>query len=349
MIYPRRGNSSVLAVTLLLSSLGLVSSFGLQLAGVNIQSSLRSKHTTRLEASLDGETNGDDSLGYMDRRYLLLTGLALATACQIVPSDANAQVIKSSTIPPSSSLVMAVDDEPRITDKIFLTIKGLPASSGLEEGDNKIVIGLYGDRAPSSVAKIKALVTYGLPTPCKPKAERTLQKEQLEANKVYNSCKEGEEQGVLLRYSTVWRVITNLRVDLGAVTGKFVSREFPDWNEEKGTLPIISQGPGIVSVRRGTESGFGMAICTGKSEKAGLEDLDQNHIVVGKVLQGMNVVQALNNVPVITTAKQVNYMAVAGGNLGSNAPNRSCRYGGPMYCNENKPLVKLTVTEVGLL
>ena len=303
----------------------------------------------------------------MQQRFLVVV---LTVLCMIVNqisafSQINSNAASSSSLNRRDCLVagglslisvlsprpaVADDNEPKITDKIYLTIKGLPASSeGLStESDARIVIGLYGDMAPSSVAKIKALVTDGLVAPCKPKAERSLQKEQLEANKVFSSCKEQEDQGVLLRYSTVWRIIPNLRVDLGAVTGKFVAREYPDWNEAQ-SLPMIPQEPGIVSVRKGVESGFGMTICTGTSDKSGLDDMNENHLVVGKVIEGMNVVKALNNVPVITTAKQVNYMAVAGGNLGSNAPNRSCRYGGPMYCNENKPLVKLTVTEVGLL
>ncbi|KAL7575704.1 hypothetical protein ACA910_011520 [Epithemia clementina (nom. ined.)] len=283
--------------------------------------------------------------------------------------------------------------EPRITDRIFLTIKGLPASSPAPTESNddtnynsnarRIVIGLYGDYASQSVAKLKALVSRsGLPAPCKPRAERALQKEQLEANKVYNSCLEGETVGVTWQYSTVWRILRNVRIDLGAVTGKFVARESPNWIEATNnpntttdtttvdanrqlfrTLPA-----GVVSVRRGSDSGFGITIspkCFADDKDDNkkdseyvfwTQDLQDNHIVVGRVLEGMDVVQVLNqDVPVITTAKQFNYMALTGNNSNNNAknnnnaPNRSCQYGGPMYCNENKPLIKLTIVNVGLL
>jgi hypothetical protein len=40
---------------------------------------------------------------------------------------------------------------------------------------------------------------------------------------------------------------------------------------------------------------------------------------------------------------------LTGGPKSSNAPDRSCRYGGPMYCNENKPLVKLKIADCGVL
>ena len=64
-----------------------------------------------------------------------------------------------------------------ITDKIFVNIKGIP---GTDE-QKRIVIGLFGKDSPNSVAKLKSLVTsQGLPAPCRPRAERVLQKEQLE-------------------------------------------------------------------------------------------------------------------------------------------------------------------------
>jgi len=77
----------------------------------------------------------------------------------------------------------------------------------------------------------------------KTKEIRTLQREQLEANKVYNSCKEANNSNannggdssangkgnVTYDLSTVWRIKKNERIDLGAVQGKFVSRVPPTW------------------------------------------------------------------------------------------------------------------------
>eukprot|EP00957_Ditylum_brightwellii_P155412 11830154-Ditylum_brightwellii.AAC.1 len=62
----------------------------------------------------------------------------------------------------------------------------------------------------------------------------------------------------------------------------------------------------------------------------------------------MDVVERLNNVPVVQSAG-VNYMALAGGAKGKNSPTRACRYGGPMYCNELKPLKKILIEKTGVL
>ena len=77
---------------------------------------------------------------------------------------------------------------------------------------------------------LKALVSpTGLKAPCKPREIRSLQKEQLEANKVYNSCVEGQDKGVNYDYATIWRVVKDERIDVGAVSGKFIAREFPNF------------------------------------------------------------------------------------------------------------------------
>ena len=233
-----------------------------------------------------------------------------------------------------------------VTDKIFIDIKGLPAAEGEMATTKRIVIGLFGKEAPQSTDKLKKLVSdAGLPADCKPKEERALQREQLEANKVYNSCIEGQDKGVNYDYAQIWRVIKGERIDLGSVAGRFVARQFPSWTET--TAPSLKHDrPGLVSVRRGSDSGFGFTIYPGGN--GDIEDLNENHIVVGQVIEGMDVIESLNNIPVVTSAK-VNYMALTGGPKNSSAPSRACRYGGAMYCNENKPLVKLTIFKTGIL
>lgn len=172
-----------------------------------------------------------------------------------------------------------------------------------------------------------------------------LQKEQLEANKVYNRCKENEEEGVSLKFSTIWRVIKDERIDVGAVSGGFIAREYPEWNEAVDSN-LKHDTFGVVSVRKGNDGGFGFSIYTGvNGENA--KQLDSEHIVVGRVIEGLDLVRQLNNVPVITSAK-INYMAITGGPKAKTAPDRSCTYGGPMYCNENKPLVKLSLASTGV-
>lgn len=254
----------------------------------------------------------------------------------------SAAVLLSSLSLPQPSLASdATTTTAEVTDKIYINVKGIP---GADE-PQRIVIGLFGKAAPTSVAKLKALVSNaGLTAPCRPRAERALQKEQLEANKVYNSCIEGQDQGVSLQYSQIWRVIKDERIDMGAVSGKFVAREYPDWNDAASGLK--HDAPGVVSVRRGNGGGFGFSIYPGN----GLVPtyMDDEHIVVGRVIDGLDIVQALNQVPVIQSSK-VNYMALTGGTTTKNAPTRACRYGGAMYCNEFKPLIKLSITQTGVV
>lgn len=260
-----------------------------------------------------------------------------------------------------------------ITEKVYITIRGLPPPPLSSNNNNekststterKIIIGLFGKDAPQSVNMLKQLLSQspigggGLPAPCRPRAQRSLQKEQLEANKVYASCVEQEERGVTLVDSTVWRVRRNQRIDVGAVKGRFVAREYPNWQEEEqdNELTFRHDTPGIVSVRRGNEGGFGFTIYPGDISSSNNDDneidrnkLDKDHIIVGRVIQGLDVIQAMNDIPVIATSGAFNYMSLTGGPKTNNAPDRSCRYGGPMYCNENKPLVKLVVAGCGVL
>jgi cyclophilin family peptidyl-prolyl cis-trans isomerase len=233
-----------------------------------------------------------------------------------------------------------------VTDKFFIDVKGLPSPEGEGFTTKRIVIGLFGKAAPQSTEKLKKLVSdEGLPAACKPKEERALQREQLEANKVFNSCIEGQDKGVNYDYAQIWRVIKGERIDFGSVAGRFVARQFPSWTETTPTS-LKHDRPGLVSVRRGSDSGFGFTIYPGG--QGDTRDLDENHIIVGQVIEGMDVIESLNNIPVVTSAK-VNYMALTGGPKNTAAPSRACRYGGAMYCNENKPLVKLTIYKTGVV
>jgi cyclophilin family peptidyl-prolyl cis-trans isomerase len=239
-----------------------------------------------------------------------------------------------------------------ITSKIYIQLKGLPPPL-LPNGEpttdfyeDVITIGLYGKDAPQPVSILEQIVSSeGYRCKCKPKEIRLLQREQLEANKVYNSCIETEDsKGVSYDLSTVWRVVKDERIDLGAVSGKFVSREYPDFD---GSNSFKHDEEGIVSVRRGNESGFGFTIYPGVGGGSNT-DLDETNIVVGKVISGMDVVKRLNDLPVIQSSN-VGYKGLAGGDPSKRAaPSRACRYGSQeLYCNEFKPLKKVTIYRTG--
>ena len=158
-------------------------------------------------------------------------------------------------IPQSVVAYSSSDLAGEVTDKIFIEIKGLPVAEGEMATTKRIVIGLFGKEAPQSAEKLKKLVSdAGLPADCKAKEERALQREQLEANKVYNSCIEGQDKGVNYDYAQIWRVIKGERIDFGSVAGRFVARQFPEWTENPPTS-LKHDRPGLVSVRRGSDSG----------------------------------------------------------------------------------------------
>jgi len=225
------------------------------------------------------------------------------------------------------------------------------------------VIGLFGKAAPRSTRQLKRLFDPagtggGLALPCRPRAIRAAERDQLQANKVYSTCKAQEANGVNLQYSRVWRIVPNQRIDVGDVVGKFQYREYPTWQEEgddggermpsPSSSPLSHSRPGVVSVRRGNDGGFGFTIYPGGGDDDTVRYLDETQIVVGRVLEGMDVVDELNSeVPIIKSSTKFG----GGGDGGSsNAPLRGCTYGGSnLYCNENKPLVKLTLSETGVL
>ena len=277
------------------------------------------------------------------------------------------------------------EEDLKITDTVTLTLLG----GEFDGTPQRIRIGLYGNLRPNSVGLLKQLLSSrGLRTGCKPVEVRGFQREQLEANKVYNSCMSSRDEGVSLEDSQVrefglrsfrqhfqhlvcttrgngsahslslssqrqvWRIVKDERIDFGAVVGKFVSREPPFFTndvapESDALLPSASEGN--VSVQLGNEGAFTFTITPKASKgkkKGGSASIDQDNILVGRVLDSdsMNVVSKINDSAVIKSSK-LSYKALSG-TMGSKSPTRSCRYGGPMFCNENKPLKKLTIAKI---
>lgn len=266
------------------------------------------------------------------------------------------KVVAASAILTSSSAAVAADGDDTkaasITDKIFIEFKGIPTDNGESASassatKDRIVIGLFGNDSPQPVSILKQLVSKeGYRSKCKQlDTTRLLQKEQLEANKVYNACLENEDTvGVNYDYSSVWRVIKDGRIDVGAVSGRFVARENPLFEANNNLV----HEAGVVSVRKGDDGGYGFTIFPGQKGSAAAAVLDEDNVVVGRVLEGMDVVARLNEMAVVKSSA-LNYMALTGGAKGTVAPSRACRYGGPMYCNENKPLRKVLIERTGTL
>ena len=282
--------------------------------------------STRLEAAVSSSNS---------RRELLLESLLAGVAIL----SSGAAVVQPAFAEDTITTTTTTSFIPEITDKIYIDIK-----SPMDQESMRIVIGLYGKEAPNSTNMLKQIVSAsGLAVNCKPRdTTRTFEKEQLEANKVYNSCIENEKKGVNYEYGTIWKIVKGERIDVGAVSGKFISREFPNWNEDtKRKLPIEY---GTVTVQQGNESGFGFSIYPGTEDKQS----DNNSIVIGRVLEGN--LQKLNDFPVVMTSSKFNYMAIVGSSGNRAAPSRACRYGsGEFYCNEFKPLQKLSIVGSGVV
>jgi hypothetical protein len=102
---------------------------------------------------------------------------------------------------------------------------------------------------------------------------------------------------VLLQYSTVWRIHKNESIDVGAVTCKDVAREYPTRMGKQGSeTKLRIDAPGVVTVRRCNEGGFGFSIYPenrGSLDSTNplqqLDDADDRNcnLVVGRFLQGL--------------------------------------------------------------
>ena len=305
------------------------------------------------------DIHDDQNIDFFSRRSFLEStqaiSLAIASAATISPPS---PAFADETPSGSGAATYKSTANAEITSKVVLTLKGLPTdeSNDIPYQEDTITIGLFGKDAPQPTETLIQLFSPrsgGYPALCKPKETRTLQREQLEANKVYNACKETEDsKGVDYDLSTVWRVKKDERIDLGAVSGKYVARIPPNFQlVTPGGNGLKHDAEGVVSVRRGSDGGFGFTIYPGSSSSTGSAELDEDNIVVGRVIDGMDVVRRLNQIPVVQSAG-INYKGFAGGDKSEkrSAPSRACRYGSSeLYCNEFKPLKKILISRTNVL
>lgn len=157
---------------------------------------------------------------------------------------------------------------PKVTDHVYFEI----SVAGKQYG--RIIVDLYGDEAPKSVDTFKNLVNGTL------------------------RSRSGKSTGY--RYSQASKIVANKRIELGRI------KQIDTINQQPGTpqrqlipVPIpenrdnnlLSHNqPGLISVKRGGSFEFNVLLDADST-------LDEQSIVIGKIVDGMDVIERLSKIP----------------------------------------------------
>ena len=225
-----------------------------------------------------------------------------------------------------------------VTDKIRLEF--VQQVSAEESKMLPMTIGLYGKDAPQAVSAFKALCAGKLAAPCPSTLdlsteimERTKQSKKAQ----YRACVGSESIPVDYTYSSVWSVQQGKRIDAGQVQGKFALRIPPEFARTESAA-ISHDAAGLLSVRRGGGS-FDFGITT-----APTPEYDADYMVIGRVIDGMETVEALDAVPVVKAADILDVEAASASRA------KACAYGSAnSYCSQNKPLKKILLVRTAVL
>ena len=239
---------------------------------------------------------------------------------------------------PALPVVASESSTAVVTDKVRLEF--VQQISAEESVTLPVTIGLFGRDAPSAVSSFKAACTSALVAPCP--TEVDLSSEVMERSKqskkaALRVCQGSESLPVSYAYSTVWSIQRGKRIDAGQVQGKFALRLAPVTPLSESTGLSHDQA-GLLSVRRGGGS-FDFSITT-----APVPEFDTDYVVIGRVLDGMDSVQALDAMPVV---KAADGLAVEGPRSSRAS---ACEYSNPQpFCAQNKPLKKVLLMRTALL
>mmetsp|Transcript_157020 Transcript_157020/g.301260 ORF Transcript_157020/g.301260 Transcript_157020/m.301260 type:complete len:377 (-) Transcript_157020:195-1325(-) len=205
-----------------------------------------------------------------------------------------------------------------------------------------ITFGLFGKDAPEAVSLFKNACS-GFAAPCAPPpdvSDKQFAKDRQLALLPYQSCKTFEEVKVTYYYSEVWSILPGKRINAGDLSTKFVDREFPNTTKTE-SASLSHDAAGLLSVpRQGGVLDFGITTAPAPED-------DQQYKVIGRVLEGMESVAAIGDLPIVNAAPQLNVQAEV---PATSKDRKACVYGGNnAYCSQNKPLKKTILVKTTVL
>lgn len=265
-----------------------------------------------------------------DRRSLLSSATAAAAGAALP----HATLLAFAADAPATGTAAA-----RVTSKVRLEF--VQQVSAEESLVLPLTIGLFGNDAPQSVAAFLATARGALSAKCKEPIgveDELMARGKLAKKGTYKSCVAVEDEPVTYAYSQVWSIQRGRRVDAGALQGKFALREAPITPPAEGA-GLAHDAAGLLSVRRG-----GGVFDFGITTAPGTADDDEVYVVIGRVLEGLDVVAQLDAATVVRAAD------VLGVEAATASREKACAYGSAnSYCAQNKPLKKITLVRATVL
>jgi cyclophilin family peptidyl-prolyl cis-trans isomerase len=269
-------------------------------------------------------------------RRVFLSDLAQTAAATAVPAavladeDAPVGATVQPAAEPSAESSSSSSKPPSIGQKVL--IKSNVQMSAEETLRRSFVVGLYSSAAPEASRVFSSLAAGTLKAPCQLDNSGTenLARSALTKKSVYRACLAGAEEPVSYDNSLVWRILKDRRVDFGQVAGRYAYRIAPATPASESAA-LSHDRAGLISVpKQGGSFDFSITL-------AATPELDATNKVIGEVLEGLDTVRLIGDLPVVSYAGQ--------GNGAESSRAKQCFYGSPdTFCSQLKPIKKVSIS-----